>query len=154
MFDRVVNASGLRKLFCHGSKRNTLEYSLQTYISPFFWSHIWKYKIQPNERLTKIKEKWSTIQLHVCDLSFMFFIPMSQTIVIKRSGTCYFLHTSTSGAYAGLCTYNHTHQMEKTDFTYHTLMTFLIMLSVILLPMLIILFSILNVIWHLICGNN
>ena len=38
--------------------------------------------------------------------------------------------------------------------SYYTLMTFLMMLSVILLPMLMILLSILSVIRHLICGNN
>ena len=39
-------------------------------------------------------------------------------------------------------------------FSYYTLMTFLTMLSVILLSMLMILLSTLNVIGHLICGNN
>ena len=39
-------------------------------------------------------------------------------------------------------------------FSYNTLMTFLIMLSVILLSVLVILLSILSVIRHLICGNN
>ena len=39
-------------------------------------------------------------------------------------------------------------------FSYYTLMTFLMMLSVILLSMLIILLSTLNAIRHLICGNN
>ena len=39
-------------------------------------------------------------------------------------------------------------------FSYYKLMTFLMMLSVILLSMLMILLSILNVIRHLICGNN
>ena len=39
-------------------------------------------------------------------------------------------------------------------FSCYTLMTFLMMLSVILLSMLMILFSILSVIRHLICGNN
>ena len=39
-------------------------------------------------------------------------------------------------------------------FFYYTLMTFLMMLSVILLSMLMILLSTLNVIRHLICGNN
>ena len=38
-------------------------------------------------------------------------------------------------------------------FSYYTLMTFLMMLSVILLSMLMILHSILSVIRHLICGN-
>ena len=39
-------------------------------------------------------------------------------------------------------------------FSYYTLMIFLLMLSVILLSMLMILFFILSVIGHLICGNN
>ena len=39
-------------------------------------------------------------------------------------------------------------------FSYYTLMTFLMMLSVILPSMLMIVLSILNVIRHLICGNN
>ena len=39
-------------------------------------------------------------------------------------------------------------------FSYYTLMTFLMMLSVILLSMLMILLSTLNIIRHLICGNN
>ena len=39
-------------------------------------------------------------------------------------------------------------------FSYYTLMNFLMMLSVILLSMLMILLSTLNVIRHLICGNN
>ena len=39
-------------------------------------------------------------------------------------------------------------------FSYFTLKTFLMMLSVILLSMLMILLFILNVIGHLICGNN
>ena len=40
------------------------------------------------------------------------------------------------------------------QFSYYTLMIFLMILSVILLSMLIILLSILNVIRHLICSNN
>ena len=39
-------------------------------------------------------------------------------------------------------------------FSYYTLMTYLMMLSVILLSMLMIPLSILGVIWLLICGNN
>ena len=39
-------------------------------------------------------------------------------------------------------------------FSYHTLMTFLMMLSVTLPSMLMILLSILSAIGHLICGNN
>ena len=40
------------------------------------------------------------------------------------------------------------------QFSCYTLMTFLMMLSVILLSMLMILLSILSVIRHLICGSN
>ena len=39
-------------------------------------------------------------------------------------------------------------------FPYYTLMTFLMMLSVVLLSMLMMLLSTLNVIRHVICGNN
>ena len=40
------------------------------------------------------------------------------------------------------------------QFSYHTLVTFLMILSVILLSMLMILLSILSVTRHLICGSN
>ena len=40
------------------------------------------------------------------------------------------------------------------QFSYYTLITFLMMLSVILLSMLMILLSVVSVIRHLICGNN
>ena len=36
-----------------------------------------KYNIQANERLTKVKEKWSTIRFDIFDLSFIFYILMS-----------------------------------------------------------------------------
>ena len=39
-------------------------------------------------------------------------------------------------------------------FSYYILMTFLMMLSVVLLPMLMILLSVLSVIMHRICANN
>ena len=45
-------------------------------------------------------------------------------------------------------------QFFVSHFSFYTLMTFLMMLSVILLSMLIILLCTLNVIRHLICGNN
>ena len=73
-----------------------------------------KYDIQVNERLTKIKEKWSSIKFDVVVLSFIFFIPMSQTIsVINISGMCYFYTHQTSGACAGVCAYNLTHQVGE-----------------------------------------
>ena len=52
------------------------------------------HKIQANERLTKIKEKWSTIKFDISDLSFIFFIPISQTMSVMNSGSCYFSHVS------------------------------------------------------------
>ena len=52
-------------------------------------------EIQANERLTKVKEKSLTIKLGFFVLSFVFFVPMSQTInFINISGVCYFLHAS------------------------------------------------------------
>ena len=61
-----------------------LYYSLQTKNFPLFWSYIWKYNIQVNKRLTKVKEKLSTIKLWctVFVLSFFFSIAMSQTISV------------------------------------------------------------------------
>ena len=44
--------------------------------------------------------------------------------------------------------------MKRTVFSSFTLMTFIVVLSVILLSMLMIVLSILSVIRHLICGNN
>ena len=53
-------ASGLLKLFCHGSKRMFdmcwTGYSIQSKLR-LFWTYTGKYNIQANERLTKIKEK-------------------------------------------------------------------------------------------------
>ena len=68
---------------------------LKLKIFPLFWSHTWKYSIQGNKRLTKVKEKWSTIQFDIFYFSFISNIPISQTIsVISRSDTWYFLHAS------------------------------------------------------------
>ena len=91
------------KLPCYGSKRDTQEcwyvkliiVFTPKLISPSLWSHTLKCNIQANERLTKVKAKLSTIWFDIFDLSFIFFIPMSQTIyVIYRSGLCYFLQAS------------------------------------------------------------
>ena len=50
---------------------------------------------------------------------FIFFIPMSQTIsVINKSGPCYFYMHQTSGACAGQCACNRTHQMDKAGNVY------------------------------------
>ena len=70
---------------------------------PLFLSHTWKYNIQARERLTKVKEKWSTIQLDVFVVSFIFFAPMSQTkSVINRSGVCYALYAPDIKIVAGV----------------------------------------------------
>ena len=56
------------------------DYSIHTKLRIFLYSsHIWKYKIQANKRLTKAKEKWSTVKFNVCVLSFIFLVPMFQT---------------------------------------------------------------------------
>ena len=88
------NDSGLLKLFRRGSKSDTWECLIFTKLILVFTPNLqfplytWKYKIQAKEWLTKIEEKWYY-------LSFISFIPMSQTIsVISGSDTCYFLHAS------------------------------------------------------------
>ena len=74
---------------------NLLNYWLQAKNFPLFWSYTWKYNIEPNKRLTKVKEKSWTIKFDVFVLSFIFFVPMSQTIsAINVSGACYFLQAS------------------------------------------------------------
>ena len=69
-------------LLCYGSESNTpkclryaklvIVFTTRLSIFSLFWSHTWKYKIQANEILTKIKEKWSTINFDISDLSFHF----------------------------------------------------------------------------------
>ena len=97
-------ASGLLKLFWCGSKRDTQEHLIYVEVimvfilnfafSPYSDSYK-KSNIQANGSLTKIKEKWSTVQFDVFDLSIIFSVPMSQqTSVVDESGVCYFLHPS------------------------------------------------------------
>ena len=71
-----------------------MEFILNLAFSPYSDSYR-KYNIQVNGSLTTIKEKLSTIQLDVFDLSIIFSIPVSQQIsAINKRGACYFLHTS------------------------------------------------------------
>ena len=43
----------------------------------------------------KLKKRHRTIEFDVFVICFIFFIPLSQAVgVIKRNGTCYFLHAS------------------------------------------------------------
>ena len=86
-----------------------LQYLLQTQnFSLILKSYsTWKYNIQVNGSIIKMKEKSSIIQFDAFDLCFIFFIPMSETIsVTDRSGTCFFLHASNQW---------HMHQMEKIE---------------------------------------
>ena len=95
--------SGLLKLFYRGSKRdkqeswympNWLQYSLQMKNFPLFWSHAWKYNIQANKRLTKIKEKRSTIKLNVFVLTFIFFhLNVPDNKCQNKSGMRYYFLT-------------------------------------------------------------
>ena len=57
-----------------------------------FWSHTWKCNIQASKKLTKVKEKWSSIKFDVFILSFILFILMSQNLsAIHINRVCYFL---------------------------------------------------------------
>ena len=60
-------------------------------------------------------KKIITIQYDIFDLSFIFFVAISQTVsVINRSGACFFYMHQTSGTCAGMCACDCTHQMAKT----------------------------------------
>ena len=76
---------GLVKLFWHGSKRDTWEHLLYAKLIMVFILNLAfspnsnsyrKYNIQANLSLIKIREKWSTIQFDVIDLSIDFSVPM------------------------------------------------------------------------------
>ena len=95
---------------------NWLEYSLQTKNFTLFWSHMWNHHIQVNERLKKVKEKRSIIKFDTFILSFIFFVPMSQTIsVINRFGTCYFIHTSNGEDYYDALNYREIKEICKQE---------------------------------------
>ena len=51
-------------------------------------------EVQHSTNVNKVAEKLSTVQLGPLDLSLIFFIPMSQTSLINKTGTCYFSHKS------------------------------------------------------------
>ena len=61
-----------------------------------------KCNIQAREKLTKVKQKRSPLNLMFC--SFIFFIPVPEC-------KCYFLHASN---WQRVCTCNCTHHLEKT----------------------------------------
>ena len=74
MFDRALNMP-LDYLSCFGMVlRGIMEFILNLAFSPYSDSYR-KYNIQVNGSLTKIKEKLSTIQFDVFDLSIIFSIP-------------------------------------------------------------------------------
>ena len=121
MFERVVNFSldysGCFVIVLREINLNVwympywLKYSLQT---PQFWSHPWKYNIQANERLTKVKEKWSTIQFDV--LIFLLFSSFQchrQVVSKTELVRAIFCTHQTSGACADVCACDSTHQMES-----------------------------------------
>ena len=109
-----VYASGLLNLPCCSCKRDTWEgwYMLNWlyYQLHLFWSHTWQYNIQANKRLTKVKEKLSTIKFDIFFLSFIFFVSMSQTISVIKVEHAIFYMYQTSGMCAGMCACNCMHQ--------------------------------------------
>ena len=91
--------SGLLKFLCSGSQRVTWDCLIYAKLIIVFPPNLefspYLEVIQANKRLTKIKKKMMTNQFDVFDLSFIFFISMSQTIsALNRTWTCYFLHAS------------------------------------------------------------
>ena len=100
-FAKIVNNFYLLTIFA--------KHSLQTYNVPLILESR-KYKTQANERLTKTKEKWSSIRFYVSDLSFSFFILMFHKCH-KQKWWCYYLQL----LFAGVCVCDCMHQVEKTD---------------------------------------
>ena len=100
MFDKVLNMP-LDFLRCFAMVLKQIHGNVdtcQTYYSippnqnfTSFRSHTWKYNIQVNKSLTKVKRMTKYSILYFC--SFIFLISMSQTIrTVNRSGAYYFLH--------------------------------------------------------------
>ena len=89
-------ASGLFKLFCCGSKRDTPKnwYMPNIYIRSRL--RLFSYSELTHISTTfKLKKRQSTIKFGVFVLCFIFFIRLSQAIsVINRNDMCYFLHAS------------------------------------------------------------
>ena len=92
------------------------DYSIYSELSifPLFRSYTWKYNIQANKTLPKFKAKWQLFNLMFL-IFFIFFITVSQTISVINRVKCPIFYThETSGACAGVCACDHTHQTEKT----------------------------------------
>ena len=107
--------SGLLKLFCRGSKRDTRERLMYAKLIILFTSNLefpsypfnlkkfWKkyseviHGSTTFKLIKRLKKKKITVQFDVFKFSFTFFIAMVQTVSdINKSGACYFLHASNS----------------------------------------------------------
>ena len=96
--------SGLVKLFCCGSQRDTQDCLIHVKLIIVFTPNFQFSPIQRvihgsttfklKKRSTKVKRKMTAIQFDVFDLSFIFIIALSQTSIINRSGACNFLRAS------------------------------------------------------------
>ena len=99
-----------------------IDYSIHSKLRIFSYSEV----IHGNTtfKLTKGQQRLKKmIKYSVLVLSFVFFVPMSQTIsVINRNGAC---TLQTSGACAGVYECDRTHQMEKTTAADHITLKFL-----------------------------
>ena len=80
-------------------------------IFPLFLCHTWKYNIQANGRLAKVKEKSSTIQ------SVFFFWSFFHSLHSNASDNKCHKHKRCMVFFtrAGMCMCDRMHQMEKTE---------------------------------------
>ena len=76
--------------------------------------NVGKYKIQVNKKLTKVKEKWSTIRFDVFVLLFSSFQCTRQKVSKIEVAHAIFYTHQTSGSSACMCVCKHTHQVDKT----------------------------------------
>ena len=95
-------------------------YLLQNRNFPLFWSHTWMYNIQANERLTKVKEKWSNNKFGIFVLYFIHFLRsnvLESISVIIRNGVCWWWWW----CMCWWCICNRLYQMNKTASTFWVL---------------------------------
>ena len=92
------------------------DYSIYSKLSifPLFRSYTWKYNIQANKTLPKFKAKWQLFNLmFLTFLSFLHYNVLDNCVINRVKCPIFYTH-QTSGACAGVCACDHTHQMEKT----------------------------------------
>ena len=96
---------------------NWLYYSLQTKKFPLFWSHTWKYNIQANKRLRRVKKNNQLLNLMFLFFLSFFHFNVSDNKCHKHKRHMLFFTRIKLVALVLAWARDHTHQMEKTRVT-------------------------------------